>query len=133
MSRYDLTLNSAADKARAISWLQKARQGWTMTLREPKRNADQNAKMWAMLSEITAQRKVHCGVKMTPELWKCVFMHALGQEVSYLHTLDGGSIFPAGFRSSELTVKQMADLITLIEAWAAQSGVTFHDQQEKAA
>lgn len=133
MSRYDLTLNTAADKVRAVSWIQKARAGMTMTLQEPKRNAIQNAKLWAMLSEITAQRRTHCGIKMTPDLWKAVFLQALGQEMQFVPTLDGNSIFPAGYRSSQLTVKQFGDLLELITAWAAQEGVVFHDQKEASA
>jgi hypothetical protein len=40
--------------------------------------------------------------------------------------LDGG-IMLIGLRTSEMTVAQMADLITFMEAWGAQNGVTFSD------
>jgi hypothetical protein len=32
-----------------------------------------------------------------------------------------------GLRTSEMGVQQMADLITYMEAWGAQNGVTFTD------
>lgn len=81
---------------------------------EPKRNADQNARMWAMLSDIS--RAKPDGRRHTPDVWKALFMNACGYEVQFLHGLDGNP-FPAGFRTSKLTVRQMADLITYIGAW----------------
>jgi hypothetical protein len=41
-----------------------------------------------------------------------------------LPTLEGDGMFPAGHRSSQLTVGEMKDLIEFILAWAATAGLT---------
>jgi hypothetical protein len=61
---------------------------------------------------------------MTSELWKSVFMDALGHEVDYIASLDGKRIFPLGHRSSQLSKSQFADLLTLMLAWAAENDLT---------
>lgn len=93
-------------------------------VREATRNADQNAKLWAMLSDISRAKPE--GRKMTAELWKAVFMQACGHEVQFLNGLDGLP-FPAGFRSSRLNVRQMADLISFISAYGDQNGVKWSE------
>ncbi len=45
----------------------------------------------------------------------------------------GGNPFPSGFRSSRLTVRQMADLITFIAAYGDQRGVKWSEPQAMAA
>ena len=91
-----------------------------VTVKEATRNADQNALMWALLSDIS--RAKPDGRKHTPEVWKALFMSACGHEVQFAQGLDGNP-FPGGFRSSRLSVRQMADLITFIMAWGDERGV----------
>lgn len=91
-----------------------------VTVKEATRNADQNALMWALLSDIS--RAKPDGRKHTPEVWKALFMSACGHEVQFAQGLDGNP-FPVGFRSSRLSVRQMADLITFIMAWGDERGV----------
>ena len=91
-----------------------------VTVKEATRNADQNALMWALLSDIS--RAKPDGRKHTPEVWKSLFMSACGHEVQFAQGLDGNP-FPVGFRSSRLSVRQMADLITFIQAWGDERGV----------
>lgn len=91
---------------------------------EAKRSDDQNAKMWAMLSDISRanpESRMH-----TPEVWKCLFMNALGHETAFEMGLDGRP-FPIGFQSSRLTKAQMSDLIELIYAWGAQHNVKWSE------
>lgn len=63
------------------------------------------------------------GRKFSPEQWKCIYMKAMGKEGEFLPTLDGSRFFPTGFRSSDLSVREMADLQTFIEAQCAEAGV----------
>lgn len=93
----------------------------------PTRNTDQNAKMWAMLSDIARAKPE--GRRWTPEVWKCAFMHFLGHQVQFADGLDGSGPFPLGFRSSRLTVRQMADLITCIAEYGDRHGVQWSDQE----
>jgi len=90
----------------------------------PKRTTDQNAKMWAMLSDIS--RACPDGRQHTPETWKQLFMHALGYEVRFEMGLNGEP-FPVGLRSSRLTKARMADLITFIAEYGDRHGVEWSE------
>ena len=72
-----------------------------VNIREKRRSVSQNDKMWAMLSDIS--RAQPDGRKHRPEVWKELFMHALGHQTQFEMGLDGQP-FPVGFRSSRLTV-----------------------------
>ena len=109
-----------ADRRFAHTLIDKAPAGYVMEVREPRRTGEQNDKMWAMLTDISVAMPE--GRKMIPDEWKAVFMQACGWEQQFLEGLDGRP-FPTGFRSSRMTVAQMADLITFIQAYGDQHGV----------
>ncbi len=101
-----------------------APEGAIVNVREAKRTLDQSAKMWAMLSDISRskpQGRVH-----VPEVWKALMMAACGHEVQFLMGLDGNP-FPHGFKSSNLTKKEMADLITFMQAWGDENAVRWSE------
>ncbi len=96
-----------------------------VNIRQAARTTDQNAKMWAMLSDVSRQTD-HEGRRHSPEVWKQLFMHAcreeLNMELQFINGLNG-EIFPLGFRSSQLRKSQMAELITFIQSWGDQNGI----------
>lgn len=114
----------------AHAWVEKALRLWApgkpylLEIREPKRTDEQNAALWGLLAQITKQRPVHNGRQMTSDLWKSVFMDALGHEVDYVGSLDGKRVFPLVHRSSHLTKTQFSDLLELMLAWSAEQGLT---------
>ena len=55
--------------------------------------------------------------------------HALGYEILFEQGLDGGEPLPLGFRSSQLTKEQMADLITFILEYGDRHGVQWSDDR----
>ncbi len=112
----------ARDYARGL--IDAAPEGWIVTVAPPKRNLDQNAKLWSMLSDIANAKPD--GRQHTPETWKNLFLHALGHQARFLMGLEG-EVFPVGFRSSELSVKAMAALISFIDAWGTERGVIWKD------
>ena len=92
-----------------------------------KRTPAQNDKMWAMLSDVSRQKpqnRTH-----TPEVWKAVFMASFGYEAKFEHDLDGRP-FPIGFRTSQLTVPQMRDLIEFIYAYGSKNEVKWSEEYE---
>lgn len=95
--------------------------GAVVTVKEATRNADQNALMWALLSDIS--RAKPDGRQWVPETWKAAFMHSLGHQVKFAEGLDGSGPFPVGFRTSRLSKRQMADLITVIIEYGDRHGV----------
>ena len=96
-----------------------------VTVKPATRSTEQNAKLWAMLSEISRAKPE--GRHWTPETWKCAFMHSLGHQVQFCEGLDGSGPFPLGFRSSRLSKQQMADLITVIIEYGERHGVVFKE------
>ena len=98
-----------------------------LTIKEGTRTLDQNAKMWAMLSDISAAKPE--GRKHTPEVWKCLFMSACGHAVQFEIGLDDKP-FPVGFRTSRLSKRQMADLITFVAEYGDRHGVKWSDTHE---
>ena len=123
-SGHTIPLTSPYARQRAHQLIGKAPDGWRCKLEPPARTLPQNDKLWAMLTDISVAKPE--GRRMTPEQWKCVFMQACGWEVQFLEGLDGQP-FPAGFRSSRMTVKQMADLITFVQEYGDRHGVRWTD------
>lgn len=126
------TIRLVSQKARELAChtICQAPHGYVCEVSEPKRNAEQNKRFWAMLSDISRAKPE--GRRHTPDDWKAIFMNACGWEVQFIEGLDGRP-FPSGFRSSQLTKKQMMDLITFIQAKGDEWGVVWTDPQEKAA
>jgi hypothetical protein len=119
-----IRLLGPSQRAYAKAQIDSAEDGWIVTLREPTRSLDQNARLWAMLGDVA--RAEPMGRKHTPDDWKAVFMRECGWEVAFLPSLSG-DFFPIGFRSSQLTVRQMADLITWIMAWGDEQGIRWSE------
>jgi len=93
---------------------------------EEKRSLEANAAMWASLSDISRAKPE--GRQWPPETWKSAFLHFLGHQVQFCEGLDGSGPFPLGFRSSQLTKKQMSDLLDVIHEYGARHGVQFSNE-----
>lgn len=120
-----IILRGPSQRALAKQVIDRAPQDAVVRISEPTRNLDQNAKMWAMLSDVSRAKPEDR--HWTPETWKCAFMHSLGHQVKFCEGLDGSGPFPLGFHSSRLTVRQMADLITVIQEYGDRHGVRWSD------
>jgi hypothetical protein len=83
--------------------------------------------MWAMLSDIS--RAAPEDRHHIPEVWKCIFMAALGHEVMFTMGLNNQP-FPIGFKTSKLNKAQMSDLIEFIYAYGAQNNVKWSEKYE---
>ena len=132
MSRAVLVLHRQSDRDRAASWVGQAPWGTRITFQEAKRTSDQNARMWAMLTEVARQVKWH-GQRLSADDWKLVFLSALKQELRIVPNLDGTGFVQLGRSSSSLSVGEMADLMDLIAAFGAREGVTFAEPERVAA
>ena len=121
--RHAITLDNPLNIAKAQTWFDRAAQlGWRVEFKAPKRSDAQNDRMWEILGRVSKRMTIG-GKSFEPEAWKCIFMKAMGKEAQFLPTLDGAGFFPTGFRSSDLSVREMADLQTFMEAWCAEQGV----------
>jgi hypothetical protein len=129
MGRALLVLNSAAERARATQWIAKAPPGTRVEFKASKRSLDQNAKMWASLTDIATQ-VVWYGAKLSAEDWKDVMTASL-RKARVVPGLDPGTYVPIGMRTSDMSKDEMSALIELVLHFGAEHGVAFHDQPDE--
>lgn len=134
MTRRIVTLQSPSDVARAQDYLDRAAAagGYEVEFRQQRRTSEQNAKMWAMLSDIAKQTDWH-GSRLQSEDWKLLFMQALTSELRLVPNMAGDGFVPLGWSSSRLRKGEMSDLIELMFKFGAERGVVWSDPKEKAA
>jgi hypothetical protein len=131
MSRAVIVMTDTATRQRAAAWCLKAPPGCRVEFREAKRTTDQNARMWAMLTEVARQVEWH-GLKLSADDWKLIFMSGLNQEMRLVPNIEGTGFVNLGRSSSALSKAEMGELMDLIEAFGAQHGVVFQDQARAA-
>lgn len=86
------------------------------------RSLEQNARLWAMLTEISQQVDWY-GNRLTPEEWKDVFSAAMKRS-KVVPGLDGGFVV-CGQSTSKMTRAEMSEMQSLMEAFGAERGVRF--------
>lgn len=86
------------------------------------RSLEANARMWAMLAEISHQVEWY-GHRLTSEEWKDVFSAAM-KRAKVVPGLDGGFVV-CGQSTSRMTRAEMSEMQTLMEAFGAERGVRF--------
>jgi hypothetical protein len=102
------------------SWLLCGGGALVVTVKPETRSLEQNARLWAMLTDIADQVIWH-GRKLSPEEWKHVFTAALKRQ-DVVPGLDGGFVV-LGLSTSKMTRREMGDLQTLMEAFGSERGV----------
>lgn len=128
MSRATLILNSPAIRAKAANWALKVPDGTRVEFKQVKRSLPQNSRFWAMLTDVATQVRWH-DMKLSADDWKLIFMASLKKEMRIVPNLDGTGFVNLGASSSDLSVAEMGDLMTLIEMFGAQHGVRFYDEK----
>ncbi len=93
-----------------------------LTVKPSTRSLEQNARMWAMLTEISEQVDWY-GHRLTAEEWKDVFSAAM-KRAKVVPGLDGGFVV-CGQSTSKMTRTEMSEMQTLMEAFGAERGVKF--------
>lgn len=91
-------------------------------VRPETRTLAQNARLWAMLTDVSKQVNWY-GRKLSEEEWKHVFTASLAKQ-DVVPGIDGGFVV-LGKSTSKMTKPEMSELQQLIEAFGAQQGVRF--------
>lgn len=108
------------------TWASQARAGRPLVVKVSEdrltRTTAQNARLWAMLADISEQVEWH-GQRLAPEDWKHVFTSALNRQ-RVVPGLDGGFVV-LGTATSRMTIGEMGDLIDLMLAFGTDRGVRF--------
>lgn len=107
--------------------------GKVVIVQDPTRTLEANAKLHAMLTDISKQRD-YMGKKRDVEFWKGLFVsaHAIatGKPCEIVPGLEGEFI---AIRESTATMsgKKLASVIEYISAWAAHEGVRFSAREDE--
>lgn len=103
--------------------LRHAPDNWVVTFEKPRRGLDINAALHARLSEIAAAVP-WAGKLRSIEVWKrllvAAYMREIGAQIEMLPALDGHGIDVVYAPTSQMTQQQMRDLMTYVDAWAAE-------------
>lgn len=123
MTRQFVILATPELRQRAARAVLDAPDGYIVELRQPTRTLDQNARMWAMLSDISRQVEWDQGT-MTADEWKDFFTAYLrGNKL--VRGMDGRGLVAIGMRTSRMTRREMGELMELMSAFGSERGVRF--------
>lgn len=125
MTRAVVIINGRADREKVAKWAGNVPFGTTVEFREKRRSVDQNALMWSWLGNI-ARNVDWYGQKLSADDWKDVFSASL-RKARVVPGLDPGTYVPLGMRTSEMTKGEMAAMLDLIDAFAAERGIDFNE------
>lgn len=123
MSKTTLVLHTDEIRAKAKRWIDGVPKDSRVTFQPPRRTNPQNALWFAMLTEISQQKRHH-GLKLSPEQWRLLFLDAWKREVCIVPNLDGDGVVSLG-GSSKLSTEEFSELIEVTAAWGARNGVAF--------
>lgn len=110
----------------AASACMTAPDGYVVEVKQKTRTLEQNARLWAMLNEISSQVEWY-GRKLSAEDWKHVFTAALKKQ-DVVPNLDGSGFVILGQSTSKMTKSEMGDLMELMTVFGIENGVEFHEQ-----
>jgi hypothetical protein len=105
-------------RQRAVDAVRNAADGMVVTVAEPTRNLEQNAALWAILSEVSEHVVWH-GRKLSPEDWKHIFTASL-KRMDVVPNLEGTGFVALGLSTSKMSKREFSDLLELVNAFAAE-------------
>lgn len=134
MSKRIYRLVHAEARRRAAADCMAAEDKWIVTISEPTRNGEQNARFHAMCSDV-AKQSVFMGTKRTALQWKVLFIsgHAIatGIGADMVPGLEGEYV-NLRESSASMSIKRMSSLIEYTLAWCVSNGVVLRDEREAA-
>ena len=102
-----------------------------VTLGRPTRNNDQNARLHAMLSDLSKQVEWH-GQKFTGEVWKrlCVasYLRENNESPILVPSLDGNGVDIIYEKTSKMSKKVMSELIEWVSCFGAENNVVWSER-----
>lgn len=110
-------------------FIRDAGQRVQITVGDPTRTLEQNSKLWACLSDIA--RQVQWPVdgrlqSLSPEDWKDLLSAGLHKEQRVAQGIEGGFVI-LGQRTSQMSRRQLAELIEFIQYFGADRGVEWSE------
>jgi hypothetical protein len=97
------------------------------------RSVEQNEKMWAMLTDISAQIPWLVNGQMTmlsKEDWKDILSASLFKGLRLAYSTDGDAFVLLGRRTKDFSIADMSQFIEFIYAFGADRGVKWSEVYE---
>lgn len=126
MSKQTFILVNDMVRRNAQNAIVRAPEGYMVEIKPPVRNLDQNAKLWAMLSDVSKQVIYH-GKKLGTEDWKSLFTGSL-RKFELMPSIDGNGWVMLGEPTSKMSKKRFAELIEMIYAFGAENHVVWSEK-----
>lgn len=125
-----LTITGEAARKAICRHVLMAPEGHIVSIGEPRRNLEQNALLWALLTDLANQTDWH-GIKLSADEFKDLLSAGLVKS-KVVQNLTGDGFVILGQRTSKMTKRQMGDLLDLIYAFGTERGVKFSEPQRLA-
>jgi len=104
----------------AIKAISGAPIGYLVEIKEESRTKSQNAKLHALISEISDEKE-WAGAKRDVDIWKRLltasWLRAIDEPIEFLPALDGKGVDIVFKKTSQLSSKEMSDLLEYVQAW----------------
>ncbi|MDR2365848.1 MAG: recombination protein NinB [Zoogloeaceae bacterium] len=113
-------------RRRAVECVRFAPEGYQVMVKPQTRNLEQNAAMWALLSEFSEQLDWPVNgrmEKLEAEEWKAILTAAFRQETARLAMGLNGGVVMLGARTSRFTKREMSEFLEFLHSVAAERGV----------
>lgn len=127
-----MVLAHAEARRRCAAFAADAPDGWRVTFEEPRRNLEQNALMWVLLTAFSEQLEWPVNgrmVKLDPDEWKDILSAAYKRESQRVAMgIDGGMVM-LGLRTSKMGKREFAEFIEFIYSVASERGVVIDTQE----
>ena len=124
------TLHGEKERRLACDVIRMAPPLARVVIDDPARSLDQNAALWAALTDISEQLEWH-GQTYSTNDWKDYMMHAL-KRARWMPAEEGGMV-PIGMSTSKLSHRDFGDLLHVVHEFGARHGVVFHDPEKAVA
>lgn len=115
-------------RSNAIKAVEMAEEGDIVTIKRPTRSLEQNARLWAFLTDISEQVEWY-GQKLSKEDWKDMMTASL-RKSRVVPGIDPGSFVVMGLHTSKMSKAEFSDLMELITAFGTERGVVFSDAKD---
>jgi hypothetical protein len=128
MDRKTIFLVGPIQKQYAKQCITRAPDDYVCEIKQKTRTLEQNALMWALLSDLSKQVNWY-GQKLTSDEWKDVLSASLKKQ-KVVPGIGGGFVV-IGARTSQMTKREMSDMCELIYAFGAEQGVQWTKDEPK--
>lgn len=108
-------------REKAIQAIKTVPEGFLVEVKPKTRTLEQNARLWAMLKDISHQVSWH-GRYLSIYDWKHIFSSSL-KKMDVVPNLEGNGFIILGISTSNMNIKEMMDLQELIFAFGIEHNV----------